>query len=104
LNHCPLSNKVRKHLLLDSTTWCVRYVLPHQLDRPLGDSSFGLGVLDVLPERIFGHHGDGVCIKVMSELALGHQDRVHELLHLRVTCLGVRKHLAYEVYGLWHFL
>jgi hypothetical protein len=28
------------------------------------------------------HHGDGVCIEVMLEFALGHQDRVHELLHL----------------------
>jgi hypothetical protein len=38
--------------------------------------------LDNFSERIFGHHGDGMHIKVMSELALGHQDHVHKFLHL----------------------
>jgi hypothetical protein len=38
--------------------------------------------LDDFPERIFGHHGDGMRIKVISELALGHRDHVHKLLHL----------------------
>jgi hypothetical protein len=32
--------------------------------------------------RVLGHHSDGVHIKVMVELVLGHQDSVHELLHL----------------------
>jgi hypothetical protein len=62
--------------------WCVCYVLPHQLERPLGDSPFGLVVLDDLPERVIENHDDGVRVEVMSELALGQQDRVHELLHL----------------------
>jgi hypothetical protein len=57
-------------------------VLPHQLESPLGDPSFGLGVLDDLPEWIFGHHSDGMRVKVMSELALSHQDPVHKFLHL----------------------
>jgi hypothetical protein len=45
---------------------------PHQLECPLGDSPFSLGVLDDIPEWVFGHHGEGVCVKVVSELALGH--------------------------------
>jgi hypothetical protein len=70
----------------------------------LGDLPFGLRVLDDLPERIFGHHSDGVCIEVMSELALGHQDHVHELLHLGVMRLGVGEHLTDEVYRSLYFL
>jgi hypothetical protein len=38
--------------------------------------------LDDLSEWILGHNGDGMCIEVMPELALGHQDHVHKLLHL----------------------
>jgi hypothetical protein len=38
--------------------------------------------LDDLPEWVFGHNSDGVHVEVVSELALGHQDRIHELLHL----------------------
>jgi hypothetical protein len=98
LNLRPLGNEVCEYLGLDSTVWCVCYVLPHQLERPVGESAFILRVLDDLPERVFGHHGDGVRIKVVSELALGHQDRIHELLHLRVTRLGVGEHLADEVH------
>jgi hypothetical protein len=60
----------------------IRDVLPHQLECPLGDPSFGLRVLDDFPERIFGHHDDGMRVKVVSELALGHQDHVHKFLHL----------------------
>jgi hypothetical protein len=56
--------------------------LPHQLECPLGDPSFGLRVLDDFSERIFGHHDDGMRVKVVSELALGHQDHVRKFLHL----------------------
>jgi hypothetical protein len=99
LNLRPLGNEVCEYLGLNSTTWCVRYVLPHQLEHPLGDSAFGLGVLDDLREWVFGHHGDGVRVEVVSELALGHQNRVHELLHLRVTRRGVGEHLAEKYTG-----
>jgi hypothetical protein len=71
-----------EYLGLDRAAWSIRDVLTHQLERPLGNPSFGLGVLYDFPERIFGHHSDGMHVKVMSELALGHQDRVHKFLHL----------------------
>jgi hypothetical protein len=38
--------------------------------------------MDDLPERVLGHHDDGVHVEVVSELALGHQDGTHKLLHL----------------------
>jgi hypothetical protein len=45
-----------------------------------------------------------VCVEVVSELALGHQDRVHKFLHLGVTRLGVGEYLADEVHRTLHFL
>jgi hypothetical protein len=82
LNLRPIGHEVHKYLAFDCAAWCVRDVLPHQLECPLGDPSFGLGVLDDLPEWILGHHSDGMCVEVMSELAVSHQDRVHKFLHL----------------------
>jgi hypothetical protein len=82
LDLCPLGHEVREYLELDRDAWSIHDVLDHQLERPLGNPSFSLGVLDDLLERIFGHHGDGMRVEVMSELALGHQDRVHKFLHL----------------------
>jgi hypothetical protein len=35
-----------------------------------------------IPEWILGYHDDRMRIEVVSELALGHQDRVHMFLHL----------------------
>jgi hypothetical protein len=46
----------------------------------------------------------GVCIEVVPELALGHQDCVHELLHLGVARFGVGEYLADEVHRPLHFL
>jgi hypothetical protein len=89
LNLCPLSNEIHEHLGFDGAVRCVQYVLPHQLEHPLVYPSFGLGVLDDLPEWVLRQHDDGVCIEVVSELALGHQNIIHELLHLRVAGLGV---------------
>jgi hypothetical protein len=74
------------------------------LERPLGDPPFGLGVVDDLPERVLGHHRDGVRIEVVSKLALGHQDRAHKILHLGVTRLGVGEYLADKVHNSLHFL
>jgi hypothetical protein len=71
LDLCPFSDKVRQHLRLDRTAWCVCYVLPHQLEGPLGYPPLSLGVLDHFPERIYGHHYDGMRVEVVSELALG---------------------------------
>jgi hypothetical protein len=45
-----------------------------------------------------------VRVEVVPELALGHQDHVHEFLHLGVTRLGVGEYLADEVHRPLHFL
>jgi hypothetical protein len=78
----PLGHEICEYLGLDCAAQSIRDILPHQLERPFGDSSFGLGVLDDLPEWILGHHGDRMRVEVVLELVLGHQDRVQELLHL----------------------
>jgi hypothetical protein len=82
LNLHPLGHEVREYLGLDCTARNIHDILTHQLKCPLGDPSFGLGVLDDLSEWLLGHDGNGVRVEGMSELALGHQDRVHEFLHL----------------------
>jgi hypothetical protein len=51
LNLRPLSHEVREYLRLDGIARRVCDVLSHELERPLGDPSFGLGVLDDFPER-----------------------------------------------------
>jgi hypothetical protein len=45
-----------------------------------------------------------VCVEVVSELALRHQDSVYELLHLRVSRLGVGEYLTDEVHWALHLL
>jgi hypothetical protein len=104
LNLRPLGHEFREYLGFDYAAWSVRDVLPNQLKCPLGDPSFDLGVLDDLPEGILGHQGDRMRVKVMPELALGQQDRVHKLLHLWVARLGVGEYLADEVHWSLHLL
>jgi hypothetical protein len=78
----PLGHEICEYLGLDRAARSIRDILSHQLECPLGDPPFGLRVLNDLPERILVHHDDGMRIELASELALGHQDRVHEFLHL----------------------
>jgi hypothetical protein len=36
LDFCPFSDKVSQYLRLDGATWCICYILPYQLEGPLG--------------------------------------------------------------------
>jgi hypothetical protein len=48
-----------------------RDVETHELQSPLGDALRGLTVVDDVTQGPWGHHNDGVAIKVVIELALG---------------------------------
>jgi hypothetical protein len=48
-----------------------RDVKTHELQSPLGDALRGLIVVDDVTQGPWGHHNDGVAIKVVIELALG---------------------------------
>ena len=75
-----------------------RDVETHDLRSPLGDAPRGLTVVDDVTQGLGGHHNDGVAIKVVTELALGVEHDIEQLLVLQVAGFGVGEDLIDEIY------
>ena len=74
-----------------------RDVETDELQSPLGDAPGGLTVVDDITQGPGGHHNDGVAIKVVTELALGVEHDIEQLLVLQVAGFGVGEDLTDEV-------
>ena len=74
-----------------------RDVEVHELQSPLGDVPGGLIVVYDVTQGTGGHDNDGVAINVVTELALGNEHSVEQLLVLRVVGFGVGEELTDEV-------
>ena len=83
----PLRDQVGEGLGLDHGAGGVGDVKGHELEPPLGDAAGGLLVFDDVPQATGRHDHHRVGIEVVSELALGDEHGVEDLLDSRVTGL-----------------
>jgi hypothetical protein len=96
----PFRHEVVEHLGLDGDAWDVGDVVPHKLQPPLSDATRRLTAIDDVPQGAGGYHRDRVAIKVVTQLALGDEHDIEQILDLRVVGLGVGEHLKSEVHRL----
>ena len=69
LDLSPLNDKVRQHLRLNSSPASEFDGVSAELDNPLDDAAIGLFVVEDVPQRELGDHGNLVVFEVMAELA-----------------------------------
>ena len=65
----PLSSEVSEHLRLAGRPTSEFDGVSAELNHPLDDAAVGLFVVENVPQRELGDHGDLVILEVMSELA-----------------------------------
>ena len=65
----PLSDEISKHLRLDGRPTSEFNGVSAELNSPLDDMAVGLFVVENVPQRELGDHGDLVILEVMAELA-----------------------------------
>src|SRR4051812_8672997 len=81
----PVGEEVRQGLRLDCLAWLVLDVVDSDLDDPLGDSSSRFTVADDVLQRCQGDDRDWMLLEIVRELPLGSEDRIYQLLVLRVA-------------------
>ena len=69
LNLGPLSDEISKRLRLDGRPASEFNRVSAELDNPLDDTAIGLFVVEDVPKRELGDHGDLLMLEVMAELA-----------------------------------
>ena len=76
LNLSPLSDEISKRLRLDGRPASEFDGVSAELDSPLDDVAVGLFVVENVPQRELGDHGDLVILEVVAELARCNQNGV----------------------------